>query len=57
MLKIGRKLFSASYVSQKFFENPIGIPERQELFAGLQHRLASSGENWNTVIPSVNTGF
>ena len=35
LLKSGRKLFKASYVSQKFFENPIRIPERQELFAGL----------------------
>ena len=35
MLKLGRKLFSPSYISQKIFENLIGIPERQELFAGL----------------------
>ena len=35
MLKVGRKLFQASYVLQNIFENPIGIPERQELFAGL----------------------
>ena len=53
MLKLGRKLFEASYVLQKMFENPIGIPERTELFAGLPTARANLGQGYGGEIDFI----